>query len=458
MFLDKLFSAWALSNLAVTSAVAVDWYANKDNEDHQLWDQLASPSSFQCCTAVVELYACFEEELPDIVRQFMSADATYLAQYDSDYFAWQSACSRKQSYAQFEGIVLPHMRWKLLDLAEVADAATSTPSGFENLVAQSIQRLKQNAELSEAGAWGPKNKVHCVQILTTEVLHQLTRMYGLELELATPHQRVDGWLRNFLLVKCQANSVSDLATNHSLCHEIALWYQVTVVSTEDTQEAMNKVEALRVGAVDSLQSLSLFKGRFEALQDQWIRFVHLFGLNAWPMYNQYKDVAERFVDQETGSFVVLDSKFMRKSFSIQSSQFYSAVIAALPHMYWLKWKNFSSTFFLARLLSLLATQEPSLCKGFLCYASAIMAMDFSQVYLNHVTMLTGNLVYLLEHLMIVVHRHTADYHSLLHTLYIRMPKKWVNKRKLNMLHDNIITLSTFVHQCALPEARRNAQV
>ena len=215
---------------------------------------------------------------------------------------------------------------------------------------------------------------------------------------------------------------------------------------------MKKVEALRVGSVDSVQIWGLFKGRFEALQDQWIRFVQLFGLNAWPMYKQYKDVAERFVDKET---VVFESRFMDLVYiSMESAQFYSVVIASLPQMYWLKWKNISSTFFLSRFLRLLMTQEPSLCKGFLCYASAIMALDMSVTYLSHELMVRGNLLFLLEHICEVVLMHIADHQSLVHTLCINMPKKWLNKRKRNRQVDHQINLQAFVHQCALPQVRK----
>ena len=163
MFLDKLFSAWALSNLAVSSAVAVEWYAKNDNEEEQLWDQLASPSSFQCCTAALQLQACFQPGLPEIVRQFMSADAEYLAQYDLDYNAWQSACGKKQSYNAWELTVLRYMKWWLLDPGQALADATSSNSGFDKLVADSTDKLKQITELQEAGAWGPKNKVHIHQ-------------------------------------------------------------------------------------------------------------------------------------------------------------------------------------------------------------------------------------------------------------------------------------------------------
>ena len=345
----------------------------------------------------------------------MSADAEYLAQYDLDYNAWQSACSKKQSYNAWELTVLRYMKWWLLDPGQALADATSSISGFDKLVADSTDKLKQITELQEAGAWGPKNKVHIHQILTTELLYQLTRMYGLELELATPHQRVDGWLRTFLSNNCQANLPKDLVSNQAACHELALWYQVTIVhSSEDTWEARQKVDALRRGAVEPGQIFSYFKGRFEALQDQWIRFVHLFGLQLWPMYNQYKAVADQFAEQDASYSVAFKSQFMNRSFSMQSSQFYSAVIAALPHMYWSKTKQIINTFFLARLLFLLITQEPSLCKGLLSYASAIMFLDFKRVYISYAGILNSNLVQLLEHLQVVVNLHMVENETLLH--------------------------------------------
>ena len=107
----------------------------------------------------------------------MSADAKYLAQYDLDYNAWQSACGKKQSYNAWELTVLRNMRWWLLDPGQAFADATSTKAGFDNLVADSTQKLKLNPELNAAGAWGPKNKVHIHQILTTELLYQLTRIW-----------------------------------------------------------------------------------------------------------------------------------------------------------------------------------------------------------------------------------------------------------------------------------------
>ena len=327
-----------------------------------------------------------------------------------------------QTHSQLEGVVLQHMRWKLLDMGQAVDAATASRIAFQSLVLLIIESLRQKAAVQDAGVWG-----HCRQILSTEVLYQLTTMYGLELELGTPHKRSEGWLATFLLDRCRASSFSELASVPSLCHDIALWYQVTVVSTEDTQEAMEKVEALRVGSVDSVQILGLFKGRFEVLQEHWIRFVHLFGLNAWPLYKQYKDVVDRFVDQET---VVFQSRFMYLiHMSMDSSEFYSVVIASLPQMHWLKWQNISGMFLLSRFLRLLMFHEPSVCKGLLWYAPAILALDMSVTYLSHDLMVTGDLLFLLQLMVQVVIIHNADLHSLVHMLCINMPKKSRQKRK-----------------------------
>ena len=132
------------------------------------------------------------------------------------------------------------------------------------------------------------------------------------------------------------------------------------------------------------------------------------------------------------------------------------MIAALPHLYWLKTKQIINTFFLARLLFLLITQEPSLCKGLLSYASAIMFLDFKRVYISYAGILNSNLVQLLEHLQVVVNLHMVENETLLHTLTIRLPKKWVDKRRgMRTSDDNKVNLQYFVQMCALSEARKN---
>ena len=98
--------------------------------------------------------------------------------------------------------------------------------------------------------------------------------------------------------------------------------------------------------------------------------------------------------------------------------------------------------------------EPSVCKGLLWYAPAILALDMSVTYLSHDLMVTGDLLFLLQLMVKVVLIHTADLHSLVHMLCINMPKKWRQKRKRGSQVELPINLQDFLQQCAFPQVRK----
>ena len=444
-FLDNLFSAWALSSLGIISGVAVQWYAS-------LPEGPSSSQEFQARPVGIELEKLFSSPQHGMVLQFLKADPKELEMYELSYRNYCSQRDIKSNTHQLEQAIAPFLMWRCAGVESMVDSKSATRFAWDDLVDGHYQHLIHHSSLAHLHLGGPKNKKMLYAAVSQEVLYQLSAMFGINLALATPHLRADGWSRVFLEHQLQGSNLASIATVPLHCLEIAGWFQVTVVSHIDGSESLGYVKAILEGSSSSSEVLSLFKGRFEALQAHWILYLHLFSSSSWPKLNEYQHVAQQ-LQSGTSSFSLL-SKFTGEVVIFDDYGFYSAMVSALTFMHWRRYRDRGSLFFLSRFLALFLVHEQSLLKGLISYASAIVLLDFSTVRLSLPQVLSGDILLLTEHFATAV-RSVVDSHHLVNTLSVPLANKYLQKRKWNNQPEVVsVNLAGYLAMAVLPEVRK----
>ncbi len=445
-FLDKLFCAWALSSLGIISGLAVEWYQS-------LPVGISSSQEFQCREVGHQLQKLFSEPQDGLVLQILKADHVTLQAYEQSYSQWCSAQALQDNYNYLEQAASPHLQWRCIGSRCQLETKSANISAWEELVNSHFQHLIELEALDHLGLKGPKNRKVVYAIVCKEVLYQLSAMYDLDLALATPHLRVDGWSREFLEHKLEGSNLASMATVPLARSELAGWFQVTVVSHIDGLESLALVKAILAGSSSSSEVLSHFKGRFEALQGHWILYLHLFSASSWPKLNEYHNVSEQLNSDRP--HLSCTSKFTGDTVTFDDYGFYSAMVSALTFMHWRANPDRGSLFFLSRFLALFLVHEQSLLKGLISYASAIVLLDLSTVRLSLQQLLSGDILLLTEHFATAV-RSVVDMHNLVNTLSVPLANKYLAKRKWNNQQEvGSCNLAGYLAMAVLPEVRKS---
>ena len=445
-FLDNLFSAWALSSLGIISGLAVEWYAS-------LPSGVSSSQEFQSRAVGFQLEKLFSDRQEGVVFRILKADHDELERYEKSFRTWCSGRSLQANYDHLEQAISRHFQWRFLGLSSQVDTRSAKTSAWEELVDGHYQHLMCLATLDHLGLKGPKNKKVVYAIVCKEVLYQLSAMYDLDLALATPHLRVDGWSREFLEHKLEGSNLASMSTVPLARSELAGWFQVTVVSHIDGLESLALVKSIQAGSLSSSEVLSHFKGRFEALQGHWILYLHLFSASSWPKLNEYHNVSEQLNSDRP--HLSCTSKFTGDTVTFDDYGFYSAMVSALTFMHWRANPDRGSLFFLSRLLALFLVHEQSLLKGLMSYASAIVLLDLSTVRLSLQQLLSGDILLLTEHFATAV-RSVVDMHNLVNTLSVPLANKYLAKRKWNNQQEvGSCNLAGYLAMAVLPEVRKS---
>ncbi len=370
----------------------------------------------------------------------------------NSYIPSASICS-SSAYDSAEDLVFEH----ICGLYQVYDhilSATLSARGLDQFAVTIMDQLASNPDFHDICTWRLNLREFCIVIIRTELLYQLTSMYGLQLELCTPHRRPEHWFQSFFLARCGVDNLSDLTSSQAVQDDLACWYYVTVVSPTDSADFMAISQGLRLGRFSSSQLVHIFQSRFESLQEHWIRFVLCFGICEWPDYVKYKSLVDRLAVEETFSVFCHYSQMEVK---LDRDLFFTSMLVAVTHLYWMKWQNLDSVFYLSRLLCLLRHQEPSICKGFIAYGAAILDMDLSDAGLSSEQVLSFTLLQLMNAFQDICFRsQSVQKSSVSQSFTVSLPLKVVRKLGFSTPVEHLGTIRNYVFFSVLPQLRNKS--